>query len=64
MYSFRGYFKIERKDKDKELDFFMKEIRKSNVLQINNISILIKEADELNDNELQVSNYFKSSYRF
>jgi glycosyltransferase involved in cell wall biosynthesis len=64
MYSFRGYFRINRNDRDKELDVFMKEIRKSNVLRISNLNILKKMADELDNKELQVSNYFKFSYRF
>jgi len=61
--SFLGYFKMSKKGRDKELDEFMEEIRKSDVMHIDSIAILREVAEE-HINEATTYDHFKSASQF
>mgnify|MGYP006082203383 CR=1 FL=1 len=48
-YSFLGYFKMQKNYRDKELDEFMDEMRKSDVMHLNSIAVLKEVAAEYKD---------------
>ena len=62
-FSFSGYFKMNKKERDTELDEFMKSIRKSDLLENNSIS-LIKEIAENYRSEENTYKHFKNAYQF
>lgn len=64
MYSFNHYLSMSKKEKDKELNFFMRSLRKSHVMNIDSINVLNEFAAELGDEEREISNFYRSTARF
>ena len=62
-FSFLGFLKLKNKQVDKELKEFMKDIRKSEILNFGNLDVLKNTAKE-NRTEHQASKYFLSAYHF
>lgn len=62
-FSFLGFLKLHNKQVDKELKEFMKDVRKSEILDFGNLDILKYAAKENMDEHL-ASKYFLSTYHF
>ena len=62
-YSFLGYFKMPKQERDKELNQFMDGIRKSDVMRLENIFILKEVAKEYKE-ETHTYKHFISAYQF
>jgi hypothetical protein len=62
--SFGNYFKMSSQKRDKELDVFMKSIRKSDFLSKNNLLIVREASKRLDSNEKGAKKQFKMAFLF
>lgn len=63
-YSFRQYLLMRSNESDEELDGFMRDFRKSDIMALNRINILKEYAIELDKEESYFEKYLSDIYRF
>ncbi len=63
-FSFMDYFKMSQNQKDKELNDFMKSIRKSTILSKDNLLLLKEVSRELSPKEKETKKYYKMASNF
>lgn len=63
-FSFMDYFKMSQNQKDKELNDFMKSIRKSTILSKDNLLLIKEVSKELPPKEKERKRHYKIAFRF